>query len=561
MFRIHGFWICALSVACGGAASEPDSAAQLPSMATASEAMTQTPGPGVSRANTETPGAGPAVAGAAAAASSGRRSPAALMPTSGSGAGTAAAGASLAGAGSSAGAAAGAPGGGSSAGADASGAAGAAAASRAGAQADDPGLQPSATAMGPLFPANGATDVCPDVSLRLRFDDEPRVGSGKISVFEAGGAQPVASVDVAAAQTRQTVGGAPLVFPQPVFVVDHEVIVGLPAPLRYGTSYTVKVDAGAIRGSGGASGLAGEWQFSTRSGPPADASQLRVALDGTGDFCSVQSALEAAPSGGTVQVGAGFYHELIHVSGKVGVTLRGDDRKTTVILGVNNERLNGGTANRALVNIEKSAELTLERLTIHNLTEQGGSQAEALRLQDCDKCVVRDAAILSLQDTLLWSGRIYAKDCYIAGNVDFVWGKGAVYFDGCEIKTVGRKGYVVQSRNTPEGYGYVFVDSKITADPGVTGIVLARIDVSAYPGSHVAYINCQMGNHIAPEGWTITGGLAGSSLRFWEYQSTDTSGAPLDVSRRHPSSRQISADQAATMRDPSQVLGGWAPPQ
>ena len=79
-------------------------------------------------------------------------------------------------------------------------------------------------------------------------------------------------------------------------------------------------------------------------------------------------------------------------------------------------------------------------------------------------------------------------------------------FERCEIKTVGRKGYVVQSRNGAGAYGYVFVDSKITGDPGITGIVLARIDVGVYPGSQVAYVDCEMGSHIAPEGWTITGG-------------------------------------------------------
>lgn len=418
----------------------------------------------------------------------------------------------------------------------------------------------SAKPTGPLFPANGAENICPDVSLHLRFDVKPSVGSGKISVFEKGSTTAIASVDVSAARTSVTPLGMPLAFVEPVFVVDDEVIVQLPAALAYGKSYYVKVDAGAVRG-GTLPASEAEWSFSTRAAPAADMSQLRVAQDGTGDFCSVQAGLSAAASGATISVGQGYYHELVHVSGKTGVTLRGDDRKGTVILGVNNENLNGGTAKRALVNIEKSSDLIIERLTIHNLTEQGGSQAEALRLKDCDKCVVRDADILSLQDTLLWNGRIYAKDLYVAGNVDFIWGTGAVYFDQCEIKTVGRQGYVLQSRNEPGAYGYVFVDSKISADSGVTGIVLARIDASVYPGSHVAFINCEMGRHIAPEGWTITGAGAGSALRFWEYQSTAEGGAPLDVSRRHPSSKQISADEAATMRDPSQVLAGWLPPQ
>jgi pectin methylesterase-like acyl-CoA thioesterase len=263
----------------------------------------------------------------------------------------------------------------------------------------------------------------------------------------------------------------------------------------------------------------------------------------------------------TITIARGTYFEIIHVTSKNNVILHGEDRKGTVILGVNNNNLNPSTAARSLVGIDRSSGFVIENLTIHNLTPQGGSQAEALRMQACDKCIVRQADIISLQDTLLWSGRIYASDSYIEGNVDFVWGTGAALFDRCEIKTVGRAGVIVQARNGAAGFGYVFVDSKLTADPGLTGNMLGRIDVSAYPDSHVAYINCQMGNHIAPAGWTISGGSAGASLRFWEYQSTDASGALLDVSRRVAGSKQISEADAMKMRDPTQVLGGWAPPK
>jgi pectin methylesterase-like acyl-CoA thioesterase len=201
----------------------------------------------------------------------------------------------------------------------------------------------------------------------------------------------------------------------------------------------------------------------------------------------------------------------------------------------------------------------IDTLTIHNLTPQGGSQAEALRMESCDKCIVRNANIESLQDTLLWSGRIYASNCYIAGNVDFVWGTGAAYFDACEIHTVGQAGAIVQARNPASTYGYVFVDSNITADSTVKGQVLARIDVSQYPASHVAYINCTMTSAISPAGWTITGGTDTSSLRFWEYESVDSSGNPIDVSQRVTGSTQISSSVAASMRDAGTVLAGWQP--
>src|SRR4029078_7923538 len=102
-------------------------------------------------------------------------------------------------------------------------------------------------------------------------------------------------------------------------------------------------------------------------------------------------------------------------------------------------------------------------------------------------------------------------------------------------------------RNTT-GYVYVFVDSKITADSGITGNILARIDAGAYPSSHVAYINCQMTNAIAPEGWLPTAGTVTSSLRFWEYKSVDASGNAINTGSRISGSRQISDSEAAMMR-------------
>jgi pectinesterase len=145
--------------------------------------------------------------------------------------------------------------------------------------------------------------------------------------------------------------------------------------------------------------------------------------------------------------------------------------------------------------------------------------------------------------------------------VDFVWGTGVAYFDQCEIKTVGQAGAIVQARNTNSGYGYVFVDSKLTSGAGITGQVLARIDATQFPYSHVAYVNCQMSSAIVAKGWTITptGTTQTTNLRFWEYQSTDANGTLLNVSGRDPASKQLSAAQAAMMRDKATVLAGWNP--
>jgi pectin methylesterase-like acyl-CoA thioesterase len=418
------------------------------------------------------------------------------------------------------------------------------------------------------FPPPGGADVCPDPPLRITFPGPPTLGaSGKIQVFGSTGTA-VATVDMAATTFSDTIGGTTFNTVRPAYIDGNDAVVYLKThALSYGQTYYVNVDPGAIVGPTGTSLAIADttsWRFSTAAAAPSNLSSLTVALHGSAPFCSVQGAIDALPAGNTsaatIAIGTGIYHEIVHFASKDNVTLLGADRQATIIEGTNNNAMNPSTATRSLVGVDASSGLVIDTMTIQNLTPEGGSQAEALRLQTCDRCVVRNANVISLQDTLLWSGRLYADGCTIAGNVDFIWGTGAAYFNKCEIKTVKQAGWNVQARNPSSTYGYVFVDSNLTADPGITGQGLGRIDDSVYPASHVAYINCTMGDHIAPAGWTITGGASTAQLRFWEYQSVDPSGAPIDVSQRAAGSTQISAALATSMRDPTVVLAGWQPP-
>jgi pectin methylesterase-like acyl-CoA thioesterase len=428
-----------------------------------------------------------------------------------------------------------------------------------------PDLPPGVTG---LFPVPNATGVCPDPQLRISFPAPPRLGtSGQLRILDGDGTA-VTSVNMATANVSDSIGGQTFSLPRRAFVDGNTAVIYLPSrALDYGQTYSISVDAGAIIAPDDTPFAVTDdttWRFSIAGAAPSDLSAIDVALDGSGDFCSVQGALDALPNPNTaparITIAAGVYHEIIYASGKHHVTLHGVDRKTTVIAATNNNALNGGTKTRALVGFDATSDLVIENLTLHNLTPQGGTQAEALRLQNCTHCVVRDADILSLQDTLLFSGSVYLKNCYIEGNVDFVWGTGTAYFDQCEVKTVGRQGFVVQARNAASGYGYVFVDSRITSDPGLTNSTLARIDLAEYPASHVAYINCTLGNHITAAGWTITGGSPSAQLRFWEYQSRDLSGNLVNTNQRSAGSRQLNASEAASMRDVTNVLGGWTPP-
>ena len=427
-------------------------------------------------------------------------------------------------------------------------------------------LPPSVSA---LFPVPNSSSVCLDAPLSITFSSKPTLGStGKIAIYaQSSPNTAVDTVDLATAQITDTIGGQTRNEVRPVFIDGNVVSVYFhQRKLSANTRYFVTVSSGAFLDSakaaiGTVSGSSA-WSFTTGAAAPA-ATNMVVDRAGSGPSCTVQGAFDAIPASNTaartITVKAGNYHEILYLNAKQNITLHGEDRAGTVIAYPNNDMLNSGTSARPMFNANATTGLVIENLTLYNTTPQGGSQAEALRVQG-DQVILRTANFKSLQDTLLLSGRVYVVDSYVEGNVDFVWGTGVTYFDRCEIKTVGRAGAIVQSRNTT-GYGYVFVDSKLTSDAGITGQVLARIDATVYPQSHVAFVNCQMSSAISAKGWTITpaGTTQTGSLRFWEYQSTDPSGNPINVTGRDPASKQITEAQAATMRDKATVLGGWNP--
>jgi pectin methylesterase-like acyl-CoA thioesterase len=264
----------------------------------------------------------------------------------------------------------------------------------------------------------------------------------------------------------------------------------------------------------------------------------------------------------TIAIKAGRYHELVLIAGKNNIRLTGEDRRRTVIAYANNDKLQAGAGprSRALVSIENAADVTVENLTLHNLTPQGGGAAEALRVEPGDRVIVRRADLLSRQDTLLLTGRVYVTESYVEGNVDFVGGQGIAFFERCELKTVGRAGHVVQPRNPPSRLGFVFHDCMFTADAGVTGSFLARIDATRFPASQVAFIFCMLGPHLDPAGWQVTPpDTFTGELRLWEYDNRGLDTPFLNRTGRHPAARLLTAGAADKLRNKVNVLGGWDP--
>ncbi|HEV2761552.1 MAG TPA: pectinesterase family protein, partial [Pyrinomonadaceae bacterium] len=453
-----------------------------------------------------------------------------------------------------------------------------------------------ATAFGP---ANGATEQNADAPLTITFDQTPKAGtSGKIRVFNAADNSLVDTVDLGVdtntglhapgAQSARSIGGSSWQFNyHPVIVEGNTARVYTKAALASGQTFYVTVEPGAITDAAGAPFVGvndpAAWTFSTKAnGPAAGTTELTVAADGTGDFSTVQGAIDFVPTNNTqpvtITVKRGTYNEIVYVrSNKRFITVKGEDRNESVIQYANNENLNTGSSPRAAFGVD-APDFTLENITVRNTTTRFNSenrtrQSEAFRGNN-DRILLNRVNLYSFQDTLLLQSQSnqggFVNESYIEGDIDFLWGTGAVYFRNSEVKMVNSNAYYTQIRNGAGKNGYVFVNTRFTAAPGVTGAYLTRIDPDQFPYSQVVLIDSQLGSHVRPEAWRLDDNARDGFLqpltqagypnvRFWEYNTTDGNGNAVDVSQRHAISRQITAEEAAYWRDPANVLGGWSP--
>ena len=94
----------------------------------------------------------------------------------------------------------------------------------------------------------------------------------------------------------------------------------------------------------------------------------------------------------------------------------------------------------------------------------------------------------------------------------------------------------------------------------VNGMNCARIEAARFPSTHVAFIRCAMSPQVLAVGWQLTGNAA-PTLRFEEFGSTDLVGKPLDVSRRDPAGKQLTAEDATAITAAKILAGseGWSP--
>ncbi|WP_411346762.1 pectinesterase family protein [Paenibacillus sp. WLX1005] len=302
---------------------------------------------------------------------------------------------------------------------------------------------------------------------------------------------------------------------------------------------------------------------STVSIQAAQAQTITVAKDGSGQFTTVQAAINSIESGNknpiNIYVKNGTYTEkLTFPQDKPYITLTGQSADKTILTYNDTSASAGGTTNSSSTFV-MSDHFTAQTITFANTAGKDAGQAVALYVRG-DRAIFKNVRILGNQDTLYTpgTGRQYYENCYIEGTVDFVFGSATAYFNNCELKSLGN-GYVTAASTAAEQtYGYVFRNCKLTRASSVTNasVYLGR---PWRPYASVAFLNSSMDSHIRPEGWNNWSNAENEkTARYSEYGSTGSGGT---TSKRVSWSKQLTAQQAAQLT-PQNVLRGsdnWNP--
>lgn len=289
-----------------------------------------------------------------------------------------------------------------------------------------------------------------------------------------------------------------------------------------------------------------------------------VATDGSGDFVTVQAAIDAVPhlrkKRTYILIKPGVYKEKLSLaSTKTNISFIGEDVTTTILtyddyaskLNTFGEEIGTSGSSSFFVNGDG---FEAENITFENSSGPVG-QAVAVRV-DGDRVKFTNCRFLGFQDTLYPHGkgsRQYYKNCYIEGTVDFIFGWSTAVFEGCEI-FCKRSAYITAA-STEEGtdYGFVFKNCQITGTAEAHSMYLGR---PWRPYAKTVFMNCDLGNLIQPEGWHNWNSAEKEKTAFYaEYKNTGASYTPTE---RVSWSHQLT-DEEAKEYTLEKIFGDWDP--
>ncbi|QNR84019.1 pectin esterase [Pedobacter riviphilus] len=310
---------------------------------------------------------------------------------------------------------------------------------------------------------------------------------------------------------------------------------------------------------------------------PKYPSTITVSKDGNANYKTIQEAVNSVRDLGEqevkIYVKNGIYKEkLIIPSWKIKITIIGESAENTIITNDDYSGKANPTEKDAFGNAKFSTytsftvliqgnDIHFENLTIINSSGRVG-QAVALHVEG-DRFIAKNCRFLGNQDTLyaaIENSRQYFRDCYIEGTTDFIFGKATVVFQNCTIKSLSDSYITAASTSAQQKFGFVFLNCKLIADTAVTKSYLGR---PWRPYAKTAFLNCEIGKHILPDGWNAWKGdkmFPDKELTAF-YAEYKNKGAGASTKTRLPWTKQLT-DKEAKNYTLKNILGGpdrWNP--
>ena len=261
---------------------------------------------------------------------------------------------------------------------------------------------------------------------------------------------------------------------------------------------------------------------------------ITVAKDNSGDFNSIQQAVDSIPAGTpeTIYIKKGIYKERVEVR-KNNISFVGESTDDTVITESYYARMimpdgsKRGTF-RSYTFFVYADNFTASNLTFENAAGFGDEFGQAIAVYaEGDNITFRNCKILGHQDTL-FTGPLPMKekqpggftgptidgirrvvhqlyeDCYIAGEIDFIFGSATAYFKNCTLFALNRNQeinafYTAPSTYEGQAFGYVFESCTFTGNCPPKSVALSR---PWRIHAKTVLLNCNYSDQIIDEGFT-----------------------------------------------------------
>lgn len=240
---------------------------------------------------------------------------------------------------------------------------------------------------------------------------------------------------------------------------------------------------------------------------------ITVDVNGSGDFRSVQAAVDSVTPGNqknvVIQISAGYYMEKVVVpASKPYITFQGAGKEVTVIEWHDRASDRGPDGQQLRTYQTASVSVFANYFSARNISFKNtapapmpgmhGWQAVAFRISG-DKAYFSGCGFYGAQDTLCDdAGRHYFKECYIEGSIDFIFGNGRSMYKECELHSIATRFGSIAAQDRKSAYektGFAFVRCRVTG----TGPLYVGRAMGQY--SRIVFSYTYFDDVVAPGGW------------------------------------------------------------